>query len=414
MTTFRLPLLIGILAFLVSFVVVAQPGQAQAALTLNNFWGCETNGADEFRTAAGTPNCVNTNVRSGDWSLELNGAASCGEMGSWEIIEGSSTDSGNDYILGFAFRITNKTDDTFEWLRVFSSSSGLVWQLSQEADGDLRLEDSAQTFVATATDPFVNNTWHFVEVRWQHLDAGAIDIWVDGSPVLSETGVDMSLGTSVQSVQACSLSAGTDLMFDDLYMYSGASGTGDFLGNAEVFRYQANTNSATQNGTCSGSPRALDTGVWQDLGETPRSPDATEPTYTGGAGGGVIWTDDTQSGNNYRPGPNGDAEIDGDSNIKGGKWLLVLKRGNGNTTTHRTCRGNNVDTPGTSIVFLETSFLYYTRISVDPNRVPLSTEYMAMGFHKTDGGRDITSEEMWAFILHVPDAGTTRRIFQIE
>ena len=92
---YRLIGLIGVLAFLVSFVVFAEPGNAQAALTLNNFFGCETNGTDELLGSSGTPDCGTTRVRTGDWSLELRS----GDIAQLAMITGGSTDSDNDFIF---------------------------------------------------------------------------------------------------------------------------------------------------------------------------------------------------------------------------------------------------------------------------------------------------------------------------
>ena len=274
--------------------------------------------------------------------------------------------------------------------------------------------------VTTTTDPITQNVFFFIEVLWQHSATGNFIVHVDGSEVINETSMDLTDGGAIGADLAIYRISGPggDVSIDDVYAYSGGTGTGDFLGNAEIFRYQGNTNSSVSDRglTVIGTTDNLIKGDWDDLGETPLSSDATPPDFsTNDALSGAKDTDDTQSGNNFRPGPNADASIDGDSNIKGAKWIHRLLRGNGNSTTHYAGFGDNSGDVESAVVSLTGDYLNYIHIAASgAAEVPTSTEYFSNGFGKSSGGRAIAAEEIWAMILHVPDAGGTRRIFPVQ
>ena len=413
---YRLLSFIGILVFLAAFASAAQPGEAQAALTLNNFVGFETNGLDEALSSAGTVSFTNAaaSVHSGDFAIDSHGINDEYDIA---IITGGSTDSDNDFIVGFWIRIVNKAPSTEgPFFLIFDDSSNLLLEIQVELDDDIRLEDANSDTVCTVTDPFTLDTYHLFELRWQHSASAAIDVHIDGSSVCSETAQDLTDGGAIGPDAALYRIIGIGSYFydfDDFYAYSGGTGTGDFLGDAEVFRYQNRTNSTTNDDDCNAFTNTLDAGVWQDLGETPLAPDATEPEYSSAIDGGSIYTDDTQSGDNGRHGPHGDTEVDGDSNIRGAKMLGRFRRGNGGGTTHRMCYGNDTNEESNVIVTLDVTFLNFIVIFTSSGTEPLSTEHFLQGFF-TDGARDIFGEEMWSFILHVPDAVVTRRIFPVQ
>lgn len=415
----RLIGLIGLMAFMVSLATFAQPGKAQAALTLNNFIGFETNGLDEALGASGSPvtEASSPSPHSGDWSLDL-------ASGSYRaaIITGGSIDSDNDFIVGFWINFADKVPGgTIIFMNARQDDNDPVWRLEITSSSNLRITDDGGSLIGSeVTDPFTVGQWHLIETRWQHSTSGAIDVHIDGSSVLSETAQDLSSGGSISADSADYQFLGNadlDLNIDDFYAYSGGTGTGDFLGDTEVFRYQANTNSTTADDLCStGAGSTLDQGVWQDLGETPLSADGTEPGFTISAvRGGRINTEDTQSGDNFRHGPHGDTNIDGDSNIKGGKSLHRLRRENGSGTTHRSCLGNDVDSGHLSpTVTLTTGFANFFIVS-SATEIPLSAQHFSVGMFKSAGGREIFGQEIWAFLLHVPDApAPARRIFPVH
>lgn len=372
------------------------------ALTLNNFIGFETNDLSEALAVSDTPTFVTTPVHSGDFALVLD---SGGEKYRIPIILGGTTDSDNDFLLGWAFRVDALPSQQRVLINAEEDDGApfSMWSLYLETDGDLTLKDTAgSTVVTTTSTPIAKDTWYFFEIRWQHSDSGSFDWHVDGVSVISETGVDTSRGGDISADNAryTFVYHQTTGFIDSIYCKSGAAGTGDFLSAVEIFRYQANTNSVSPD-----NGNDLDAGVWQDLGETPIGSDATPPAYTGGTLGGNVHTNDTQSVDNFRPGPKDDDNIDGDSNIKAGKWLHRMKRGNGGGTEQYARYGNSVDTIKTSAdLDLPTSFTNTFIISEAADTVPLSTEYFSHGMAKNGGAQDLEAEEIFSFILHVPDA----------
>ena len=413
--TSRFIALIGILTFLVSFIIFAQPGSALAALTLNQFIGFETGGLEEAHAINDTPVVVTSPVKHGDYALELNAD---GDDYRFYMITGGSTDASNDFILGFYLRFTaTPTVDDKSLLEAREAPGKEIFQLEFNTARKFRIKDAAGTLIATGSTVLSVDTYYLIEILFQHSATGNFDLHIDGVSEFSETSMDLiddtGIDHDISGYRFSGLDAGT-VYVDDIYCYSGASSVSDFLGEHEIFRYQpSETNSATPD-----VGNDLDQGVWQDLGETPVSSDGTEPGYTtdATAQSGVMYTDGTLSGNNFRPGPNGDSEIDGDSNIKGGKWFARLKRGNGSGTEHYLKYGNDVDSISTtSDLLLSASFENHFIISTAAGVVPLSTEHFAIGMaDEAAGARDMFAEEMFGFILHIPAVGGTRRIFSIQ
>ena len=412
---FRLIGLIGLLTFLVSFISFAQPGTAQAALTLGNFSGVETGDFNEAPSTAGTPTIETTIVKTGDFSLLLNAEADEWRM---RVATGGVTDQGNDYILQFHMRFdaAPAADDNF--LNGQDDGAAGLWFLRLDPDRKLRFDNFDQIEVVTGPTALALDEWHLIQIRLQHSDSGEFDLFLDGVSEISETGVDMSVGGTITTDNANYKFEGianVNLYIDNYVSHSGGSATSDFFSDIEIFRYQNRENSTTSDAsTCVSLSNNLDQGVWQDLGETPLGADAgVEPAFQGSGDGGLIFTDDTQSGNNGRHGPHGDPDIDGDSNIRGAKWLHRLRRGTGGSATHTKCYGNDADAIGSATVTLGTSFANFFTISTAATEEPLSTEHFAQGMH-TSGPRDVEGEEFWSFILHVPDAGAARRIFPVQ
>jgi len=368
-------------------------------LTLNNFTGFETGDLNEALSTSGTPTVGGTDPHSGDFVLDLDAGA---EEFDVAIITGGSTDANDDFILGFFIRFSDKNPSSSgNILEVLDDAGTLIFNLLLEPDGDLRF--NPQTGAGfTITDPFTLNTYHLIEIRWQHLASAAFDLHIGGVSEISETGIDLTAGGAIGedlAVYQFGGVVGAAFKIDDIYCFSGGSGVSDFLGNANILRYQANTNSATPD-----VGDALDQGVWQDLGETPVSGDATEPGWdVNAARGGAVFTDDTQSGDNFRPGPSGDSDFSG--TITGGKWYWRLHRGNGGATIHEGRHGNNVDGTADVIFTLGTSFANFFLVrepAAGAGSLPLNTEFFSQGFAKESGGRDIFAEEIFGFLLFVP------------
>lgn len=362
------------------------------ALTLNDFVGFETGGLEEAIATANSPTLEATIVHTGDYSLKMDASAD-----RYEIRAIRGTDAGDKYILGFWIYIVDKTPAILTSMLQALDASGGCWLARLTSGGVLEVINSLAALIGSTSD-IVEGSWMLVEVCWEHSDTGSFDLYINGSSKISVASTDLNVGGSMDSDAAVYRFYGcTEIFyFDDYYAYSGAAGVSDFLGNCEVFRYQANTNSATPD-----TGDNLDTGVWQNCGKTPDNVD--EVSYTNTPRTGAIYTDDAASGLNYRHGPHGDANIDGASNIKGGKWLHRLRRGTGGTTTHYKRYGNDVDGLTDAIVTPNTAYKNFMTISTLATEVPTDQEHFAQGF-RVVGAQDIYCQEMWAFILHVPGA----------
>jgi hypothetical protein len=197
----------------------------------------------------------------------------------------------------------------------------------------------------------------------------------------------------------------TTLLFDDVYILSGATAASDRLGDCEVLVYQNDLASATaDDGAVGSDPGTLDTGNWDDSAETPGN-NANNSAFTvTAADSGVAYTD-----GGSRAGPSGDADIDGDSNIRAWKGVWNADRTGGGGTTHTIYIGHDSDvTDGFDsaiVTLLNGTVDEFTLLGeTDP---PLSTENFAQGFGKSSGGRDFDNRDMWAMLLHIPSAAPT-------
>jgi hypothetical protein len=242
------------------------------------------------------------------------------------------------------------------------------------------------------------NTWHYVEVKWQHVASGTLDIFIDGSAAASQyTGKDMlGAGTALDTYQ---LEGSADtIYYDDFYCMSGATGTGDFLGaRTEVLgAYQNTAEDATDQGD------ALTAGTWANGGEISFT-DGTELQYvqTAAIGGYTI----CDEGN--RAGPAGDAP----GTITGAKYIARLARTNGSSpTTLDQSYGNSGD--GVSHIdraaALAVTHANFFVVSESGTVVPTNAENFAHGMRQTgSGGRDILAHEFAAMLLHVQPALST-------
>ena len=374
------------------------------ALTLNDFVGFETQGLEEVDSTEGSP-AVNTDapVHSGLSSLKIIGTATRARTFIAPFLK--TARAGNDDIVGFWFRTndttpTNNTD--FHTAEVQDSQN--AYSLRLKTTGNVVVLDGGGTEVGTeATTPFTVDTWHFVEVFWHQGTAnndGTIDVHVDGSSIISETGLDF-LGDSATWDDVLSeyqftgnTTVGEDFYYDDVYMMSGASGTGDFLGDAEVFNYQNTVEDATDIGD------TLADGTWALVGETPLNEGTSNDAQyidTGNLTGSTICDEGS------RAGPTGDANVDG--TIKGAKWVGRFKRGSGGERTFGFLVGNSGDGVTSKAITLTTAYVTKMEVSEAAGEVPLSTESFQHGFSKSaTAGQDIFCGEIWAMLLHVPSA----------
>ncbi|MCK4588418.1 glycosyltransferase, partial [Candidatus Woesebacteria bacterium] len=369
------------------FEASLQGGNLPSGATLNNFFGCETGDKNEMSDSNASPTCQTSIVRTGTYSLELNGGGIT-ERADFPL---ENTDAGNKYIAGFAYRTTDKTPGVHKiFLRAKDTDGTLLIGVRLKTDGKISITDTSGTDAAISTSSININTWYYMELIWSKSDTGAAELFIDGVSRVSVSSDDFDTGVALGAYSMAA--GGTDdgnYYYDDFYAYSGATDTSDFLGDAEVYGYQGAGAGYTELGD------ALEAGSWANVGETPGS-DSNTAGYTGYPKYGGVRTNGTT-----RAGPSGDSNIDGDSSIKAAKWLHRLSRGNGGGTTHYKRYGNSGDGMTDTAVTLDGDLGNFFTVSESSTVVPKSTEYFEHGFG-LNGARDITAAEIWSFILHVP------------
>lgn len=357
--------------------------------TINNFVGFETGGTEETSTVTGPVTIQSGTVRTGTFAAQLDANAFLA-IAPFEDV----ADAGDDQIVGFAIRFTDTTPLLSTLIFRALESTGTALRLRLLTNGDLALRDANDVQVGLATNPFTVDTWHYVEVRWQHLNSGAADVFIDGVSAISVTAQDFDDGSGLNNYQfANSSGSGITSFVDDVYMLSGAAGTGDFLGTTtEVLgAYQKTDGGATDLGD------TLDVGTWALASETPGDDTAGNTAeYTGTPLSGAM---DCNSGT--RAGPSGDPAVTG--TLHAAKWIYTLRRSAGGPTTHEIRYGNSGDGLTNRTVSLTTSLATFVKVSEAATEVPLTTETFQIGMAVT-GPRIIRLGDAWAMLLHTPAA----------
>jgi hypothetical protein len=367
------------------------------AFTLNNFCGFETGGLEELVSTGGSPVAVASPVRTGGYALNCDGSSDSGVIPDFV---GGTSDQGDDLIVGFAVRFSDLTPSQAR--RFFSSMNQALtftsWRLMILANGDLELRDESNTIIGSAVSaPFTIDTFHYIEVVWQNLNSGNIEVFIDGSSVLSSSGEDLLSDTSHSGYDMTGLDATGDIYFDDIYTASGAAGASDRLGPSEVIAYRSSLNSATPDdgGT------DLDANEWL-LAQTVPFAGSTDARYTG-TGAGAVDTDDV-GGSAGTGGPNTDTDITGD--INGVKAINQMARSGGPGSDHFILLGNDTDgTTRSADLDPTTSLVNYFFVSEAASIVPTSSEYIQIGF-ETTGNQDFICRDMLGQILHTPTSGS--------
>ncbi len=355
------------------------------ALTLNNFIGFETGGLDEAQATSGAPAVNSDTPHSGSYYLRVNGS----QTYDVPAFEDFSAKSGNNYIFGCWLRVSSLSTG-LQILRAQDSSDGNHWQLSFASSTEFRI-----TYADASTEDFTHDlsadTWHLIEILWSRQDGtGIFELFVDGSSKKSATSKDTNTGLALDHYRFLS-GTGINVDFDDVYTYSGATDTDDFLGASEVFLYQgAPTTTYTESGD------APDVGSWDNVNE--ETGGAPEAEYSGTPRDGGFDTDGTS-----RDGPSGDSRVEGDSNIKGSKAIHRMKRGNGGGTTHWKKFGNTGDGFSTRDISagLSTAYAYFFELSEAAGVTPTSSEFFKVGM-QLSGARDLFMQDAWSTLLHVP------------
>lgn len=131
--------------------------------------------------------------------------------------------------VGFAFNVSD-VGSGGNMLRVQSAT---VYDVNFiEADNSIVFDHQGLADVGTGPNAFSTNTWHYFEFHtYSHDSAGFYEIKIDGSTVLSDTGLDTKY--SVYFIDVVRIASGVDSVWiDDLYVLTGSSLTP--LGDIEV------------------------------------------------------------------------------------------------------------------------------------------------------------------------------------
>lgn len=365
--------------------------------TLGFMAGAETGGLEEITATQGAPSAQSTTTRTGGYAFLLAGNTTQQLISSGVLAVGH-------YLVSVGIRFTDLSPATaIAFYRGNSDGGILQVSLRLETNGDLAIVDSLNAIVATATNPFTINTWHYLEFFWEHEGSATATVWVDGTQILTVSAVDLSTGVVFAKHRFGGPTAATDgdIYIDDWTVYTGALAA-DRLSNgtsapfAEVFVYQNHKASTAADAGLTPNDSTLGAGNWSNTGETPMS-ETNVSTYSASGVNGAVLHDDAGSPNG--PGPSGGAyTING--TIKGANWIWRLLRGAGAGTTHSIYYGNGTDIPiVASTQELTTSYANYSRLSEAANAVPTSAQVFAAGFG-TGGAQDISCAEMWAMLLH--------------
>ncbi len=373
------------------------------AVTINEYIGFETGGiADESSATSGTPIVTDADiVRSGSYALGMNATADQYDIDPLRHI----ASAGTGYVFGFAFRATDHTPASATTMVIIGDSTDAnVLELALQTDGTIDLIDNTGT--TALTDVLEDDTWHYIEIFWNHVDSGTWQVFIDTVSVGTASTRDMSGGGTLDLFRLQGTATGT-FYFDDVYILSDAV-VGDRLGDCEVFKYQSAKASAVPDDDFPASGSAGDTlnlGTWDQAGITPMEDAGVAAEYTD-AGAGAVYSDGT---NGSPEGPANDPRIDGDSNIRAIKAVVNMKRSGGGGSDHFILLGNSGGVSGDIIrsgdLGPSQSFVFYYLISESSTVVPTSSEYCAIGF-ETTGAQDFECQEMWAMLLHVPTVPT--------
>jgi len=351
--------------------------------------GVETGGLEEFDTTVNAPGVQSSIVRSGEYSVILEGVVGAppGVRVAKEVFPVS--DSGDDRIFGFGFRINDATPSSD--IKILDTDGNM--SLNLFANGTLALVDANSTEVGSKTNAFVTDEWHYIVIYWIHKGDGRAVVWIDGFEVI-RTGTEDFFNAAFGRYQLSGPNfTGVSIFIDDIYSRSQSATEADVLLDANIFAYQKTDGLATEIGD------TLVLGTYALISQTPlnQSGGNIAAYDTGGNKGGC----DTDSG--LRPGPSGDSRIDRSLDIKATRYIYVMRRSSGAGTQHLQRIGNDVDGMTEIVVDMGTIFILKQYLTIEPTIMPEADEVYQMGFGNNAGGSQSTQcAEMWAMLLHSP------------
>lgn len=364
------------------------------ALTVNNYCGFETGGAEEALSVSASPTYLTTDPRSGSRHLSL-------DASDVYVLPGKPTgitDAGNNYILTFFLKAVDQTPTAAtNVITVETTGDRLCWHLEAQTDGTFTLLDSKSATIRSSITGPSSSVYTRYDVYFEISTTGVIEVVVDGVSQGSDSAQDLLFSGTEDGVDKTTFTGPTGIVspwrIDDVLLLSGATAVTDRFSDVEVYAYQNNQGASTASdgglasvGTSGGDNAANN---WDRCAETPLDNSVATSFTASGVAGSVDLT-----------GPSGDANIDGDSNIKAVKGVWNLSRGNGGSSTHYIGLGDSGDTDvADQTVSLTNTFANFEWLR--ETNLPTASQFIRQGFG-TSGARDINCGDMWAMLLHVP------------
>ena len=366
--------------------------------SLVQYTGAETGGEEELEGFTGTNIVQSIITRSGTYAYH---------MESGENIQIDRNGAVASFIEGFAIRFEDKTPSTPTVFASFTDGGGNDdWDLLLQADGDLEFRDAGGSVLVTVTDPFVLKNWYYIEVYWEGVDSGDVELFIDGVSKFSSTTADTNPGSATEDMDFTAAN-GLEFYIDDVYLMNNVVDETERLSRFEVYMKQGAQTGVTPD-TSDLSDDDLDEGGWELASETPLNEQSqtAAASYTGtSVVAGVVYAD----GAGDKLGPAGDDRFTG-TTVKGIKAIWRMARSGGGATAQFGELGNDggaaTDIGTTGDLNLTTGYVNYDFVPSDPTVIPLVTEHGAIGFSKDGGGQDLDVAEMWMMFAVITNAPT--------
>ena len=363
-------------------------------VTTNKFFGAETQGGDELESFSGV-SIETGSPRTGTAAVAA-GSGNNFVITAFDLVD----DAGDKQEIWFAFGTGGSFVDGLV-VTAREGTTDVCWALEVEDAGGsvfkLKLIDAAGGTIGTGATTIATGVYHEVNIIWENLAEGDIDLYLNGSSTaeISSTAEDLTDGGSFDRFH---FAPSFDALYDDILIKSGLSGVADRVFNTqdspyvEVFGYSpAKVSQVPDHGMFGSSASTLDTGDWDDAGEVPFS-DTAFAEYTSNSA--VQGTVDL---------PAFGAEIDGDDQIKAMKYTARAVRGTGSTPTFTFGYGDQDDGDTVAHTFtavLTASFDIYEDLVVTD--LPTKTQGILAGFAKSANNMDMRIGDFMITVLHQP------------
>ena len=213
------------------------------------------------------------------WSGVIDGTITTGRDGgkclrlnNGSRIEYNPQQTIDDWIIGFAFRIDDSSDDFYlNFLDGAGEAGTNIHFRVTNANTVLRAYANSD-FVTpdTTADVLTYGQWHYIEIKLNiHPTTGSYEIKVDGVTQLSNTGLETDTGRTGANIQMFSTGSGSVTYLDDMYFCDNTGAqNNDFLGDCNVVAIDPNSDVTTEWGS-TGTPH------YSEIDENPSDEDTT-------------------------------------------------------------------------------------------------------------------------------------------